>query len=157
MKFIAVIRLIVICLLCLSIGAAGSFFTSSTGWYQNLKKPSFNPPGWVFGPAWTILYIMMGISAFLILQKGLSGRAIQFALLLFTVQLLLNAIWTPLFFGLKSPLLAFIDVVLLWFGILVTIVKFYGLSKPAAVLLIPYLLWVTFASVLNFAILLLNR
>jgi len=157
MKFTVVIKLIVICLLCLSVGAAGSFFTSSTDWYQNLKKPSFNPPGWVFGPVWTILYIIMGISAFLVLQKGLSSNAVKMALVIFLIQLLLNAIWTPLFFGLKSPLLAFIDIVLLWFGILFTIVKFYGLSKPAALLLIPYLLWVTFASVLNFAILLLNR
>jgi len=157
MKFAIVMKLIVICALCLLVGAAGSFFPSSTGWYQNLKKPSFNPPGWVFGPVWTILYIMMGVSAFLILQKDISVNAVKTALVIFLIQLLLNAVWTPLFFGLKSPLLAFIDIVLLWFGILFTIVKFYGISKPAALLLIPYLLWVTFASVLNFAILLLNR
>ncbi len=158
MKFTLLIKLILICTLCLSVGATGSFFTTpSSDWYQNLKKPSFNPPGWVFGPAWTILYILMGISAFLILQKDLSGRAVQIALLLFAAQLLLNAMWTPLFFGLKFPLLAFIDIVMLWFGILFTIVKFYGISKTAALLLIPYILWVTFASVLNFSILLLNR
>jgi tryptophan-rich sensory protein len=100
---------------------------------------------------------MMGISAFLIWQKGLNIHTVKIALLFFIIQLLLNAIWTPLFFGLKSPTLAFADIILLWFAIVVTMVKFYSISKPASFLLIPYLLWVTFASVLNFSIVLLNR
>jgi len=158
MKPAAIIKLIITCILCLSVGWAGSLFTGSNlNWYQNLNKPFFNPPGWVFGPVWTALYIMMGISAFLIWQKGLTSRPVKIALFFFVIQLLLNAVWTPLFFGLKSPILAFTDIILLWFGILFTIVKFYSLSKPASFLLIPYLLWVTFAAFLNFSIVLLNR
>ena len=158
MKPAAIIKLIITCILCLSVGWAGSLFTGKNlNWYQDLNKPSFNPPGWVFGPVWTALYIMMGISAFLIWQKGLADRLVKTALVFFVIQLLLNAVWTPFFFGLKSPILAFTDIILLWFGILFTIVKFYSLSKPASFLLIPYLLWVTFAAFLNFSIVLLNR
>ena len=158
MKLAVVVKLIIVCILCFSVGLIGSFFTTAlSDWYQNLKKPSFNPPNWVFGPVWTALYIMMGISAFIVWQNGLDSYLVKIALGIFLIQLFLNAIWTPLFFGLKSPLLAFIDIVLLWFGILFTIFRFYGLSKSAALLLIPYLLWVTFASILNFAVLLLNR
>jgi len=158
MKPAAIIKLIITCILCLSAGWAGSLSTgSNSNWYQNLNKPSFNPPDWVFGPVWTALYIMMGISAFLIWQKGLNNNAVKIALLFFIIQLILNAIWTPLFFGLKSPILAFTEIILLWFGISLTIVKFYTLSKPASFLLIPYILWVTFAAFLNFSIVLLNR
>jgi tryptophan-rich sensory protein len=158
MKLTAILQMIIACTLCLAVGLTGSLFTSSvSSWYQNLNKPFFNPPNWVFGPVWTALYIMMGISAFLIWQKGLNIHTVKIALLFFIIQLLLNAIWTPLFFGLKSPTLAFADIILLWFAIVVTMVKFYSISKPASFLLIPYLLWVTFASVLNFSIVLLNR
>lgn len=151
--------LLVICIIiCLAAGFIGSFFTqTSTGsWYSNINKPSFNPPGWIFGPVWTILYILMGISLYLVLQKGLSNTNVKIAVLLFAVQLVLNILWSILFFGMQSPLAAFIEIVILWGFILWTILAFYPLSKPAAYLLIPYILWVSFASVLNFSIMLLN-
>lgn len=151
------IKLFFICCICLVPGFVGSFFTdSASGWYQNLNKPFFNPPGWVFGPVWTALYIMMGISAFLVWQKGIPKRKVKIALVFFAIQLLLNAIWTPLFFGLKSPLAAFIDIMFLWLAVLITIALFYKLSRAAAFLLTPYILWVTFAAVLNFSIMTMN-
>jgi len=157
MKIAAILKLIIACILCLSVGWIGSFFTdSASGWYQNLNKPFFNPPGWVFAPVWTALYIIMGVSVFLIWQKGLSERKVKIALIFFIVQLLLNAIWTPLFFGLESPFAAFVDIVFLWLAILITIVLFFKLSRAAAFLLIPYILWVTFAAVLNFSIWIMN-
>jgi len=157
MKLATTIKPVIACILCLSAGWIGSLFTSSTSdWYQNLNKPFFNPQGWVFAPVWTALYIMMGISAFLIWQKGLSERKVKIALAFFTVQLLLNAIWTPLFFGLQSPFAAFVDIIFLWLAILITIVLFFKLSRAAAFLLIPYIFWVTFAAVLNFSIMTMN-
>jgi benzodiazapine receptor len=157
MKLATIIKLIIACILCLSVGWIGSVFTdSASGWYQELNKPFFNPPGWVFAPVWTALYIMMGVSAFLIWQKGIPKRKVKIALVFFAVQLLLNAIWTPLFFGLKSPLAAFIDIIFLWLAILITIVLFCKLSSAAAFLLVPYILWVTFAAVLNFSIMAMN-
>lgn len=157
MKLTNIIKLIIFCILCLSVGWVGSVFTDSTpNWYQQLNKPSFNPPGWVFAPVWTALYIMMGVSAYLIWQKGLFEKKVKIALSFFIIQLLLNAIWTPLFFSLQSPLLAFIDIMFLWLAILITIVLFYKLSIAAASLLVPYILWVTFAMILNGAILLMN-
>jgi len=158
MKLSIIIKPVIACILCLSVGWIGSLFTDSTsGWYQQLNKPFFNPPGWVFAPIWTALYIMMGISAFLIWQMGLSERKVKIALIFFTVQLLLNAIWTPLFFGLQSPFAAFVDIIFLWLAILITIVLFYKLYKAAALFLVPYILWVTFAAVLNFSIMIMNR
>jgi benzodiazapine receptor len=157
MKIAAILKLIIVCILCLSVGWIGSLFTDSVSvWYQNLNKPVFNPPGWIFAPVWTVLYIMMGISAYLIWQKGVPKRKVKIALIFFTVQLLLNAIWTPLFFGLNSPFAAFVDIIFLWLAILTTIVLFYKLSRAAAFLLIPYILWVTFAAVLNFSIMVMN-
>jgi benzodiazapine receptor len=141
------------------IGVFGSLFTADSlnNWYANLKKPPFNPPDWIFGPVWTTLYIMMGISAFLIWRQGLDKKIIRIALACFIVQLSLNAIWTPLFFGLHSPLLGLIDIVLLLNAIIVTIYAFFQISRPAAILLIPYLVWVSFATVLNASLLFLNR
>jgi len=157
MKLATIIKLIIACILCLSVGWVGSLFTdSASGWYQELNKPFFNPPGWIFAPVWTALYIMMGISAFLIWQKGLSERKVKIALVIFIIQLLLNGIWSPLFFGLKAPLAAFVDIAFLWLAILITIFLFYKLSKAAAFLLIPYIFWVTFAAVLNFSIMTMN-
>ena len=148
----------IVCILCLSVGWAGSWFTGSvSNWYYELDKPFFNPPNWVFGPVWTALYILMGIAAFLVWQRGLSERAVRIALIFFAVQLLLNSIWTPLFFGLKSPLIAFVDISLLWLAILLTMIAFNKVSKIAALLLLPYLLWVSFAAILNASIWMLNR
>ena len=142
------------------VGLAGSLFTTADSlgnWYANLNKPSFNPPNWIFGPVWTTLYIMMGISAYLVWRKGLDSKPIRIVLVCFIVQLILNAIWTPLFFGLHSPLLGLIDIVLLLNAIIVTVFAFFKISRTAAILLVPYLAWVSFATVLNASIYLLNR
>jgi benzodiazapine receptor len=142
------------------IGLFGSFFTTAdtlNNWYAGLNKPPFNPPDWIFGPVWTTLYIMMGISAFLVWRKGLDDKVVRIALACFIIQLLLNAIWTPLFFGLQSPLLGLIDIVLLLNTIIVTIFVFSKISRSAALLLIPYLAWVSFATVLNASLYFLNR
>ena len=155
-KILLFIISVVICQLA---GVVGSFFTfnSVKTWYLTINKPVFNPPSWVFGPVWTILFLLMGISLFLVWSKGFDNPQVKIALLIFAAQLILNVLWSTLFFGLKSPLFAFVEIVILWIFILLTIINFYSISKPASYLLIPYLLWVTFASVLNFAIFLLNR
>ena len=139
-------------------GVIGSIFTPSAipTWYATLNKPSFNPPNWIFAPVWTLLYLSMGISAFLIWEKGISKKKIQVALLIFAFQLVLNVLWSFLFFGLKSPSLAFAGIIVLWLAIATTIYTFYKISKPAGLILIPYILWVTFAAFLNLAILALN-
>jgi len=139
-------------------GLIGSIFTGQSvdSWYQTLIKPEFNPPSWVFGPVWTILYLMMAVAAFFVWQKGLNKKAVKCALLVFVIQLALNVLWSFLFFGLQNPFFAFIELIILWIAILLTIIKFYKVSKPAAWLLIPYILWVSFAAILNFAIWQLN-
>ena len=141
------------------IGLFGSFFTTAdtlNNWYAGLRKPPFNPPDWIFGPVWTMLYIMMGVAAFLVWRKGLEDKVVRIALACYIVQLTLNAIWTPLFFGLQSPLLGLIDIVLLINAIIVTIFAFFQISRPAAILLIPYLAWICFATVLNASLYFLN-
>ncbi len=145
--------------LCLSAGGIGSAFTASAipEWYATLAKPSFSPPNWVFAPVWMLLYILMGFSAALVWQKGLQNPLVRTALVAFLIQLVLNMIWPVLFFGLRSPLYGLVDILFLWAMILVTIAQFSKVSIPAALLLIPYILWVTFASGLNLGIFLLNR
>ncbi|MBT6253640.1 tryptophan-rich sensory protein [Candidatus Uhrbacteria bacterium] len=140
------------------VGAAGAIFTAPAipAWYEGIVKPFLNPPSWVFGPAWTLLYLLMGIAAFLIWRHGYKKKKVKRALSVFAVQLGLNAIWTPIFFGAQNPALAFVDIVLLWIAILYTILLFYKISRPAAYLLIPYILWVSFASYLNLSIWILN-
>ena len=141
---------------------AACFVAASTGaicrpghWYDNLAKPSWQPPKRIFPIAWTILYIMIAISGWLIWRKvGFAGGAIP--LLIYGVQLILNAGWSVLFFGLKRPDLALIEVVLLWLSILATIVAFHPVDVDAALLLVPYFLWVSFASFLNLTICRLN-
>lgn len=137
-------------------GFIGSYFTISSinTWYVTLTKPSFNPPNFVFGPVWTILYILMGISLYLVLS---SKKKKDFALKLFSAQLILNASWSLVFFGLHNLLLSLINIVLLWIAIVWTIKEFIKINKTAGYLLIPYILWVSFASILNFSIFLLNR
>lgn len=137
-------------------GFIGGIFTqqSVTTWYLTLQKPVFNPPSWVFGPVWTSLYILMGIAAFLVYNKGY--KKARTALNFFFIQLFFNALWSFLFFGLKNPLLAFIEIIILWSLILVTTYYFYKVEKKAAYLMLPYLLWVSFATVLNFSLYILN-
>lgn len=139
-------------------GVIGSFFTISAipTWYTGLVKPALNPPSWVFGPVWTILYALMGIAAFLVWKNGWERKDVKIALGVFGIQLFLNAIWSIIFFGLQSSDWALVDIVLLWFAIVWTMVVFYKISKPAAWLLAPYLLWVSFASYLNYSIWILN-
>jgi benzodiazapine receptor len=140
--------------LCFSAAALGAFFRPDE-WYAALKKPSWNPPGWVFGPVWTLLYTLMAVSAWLVWKRG--GFAAQrLALRLFLIQLMLNAAWSPLFFGLHSPGVAFAEIILLWLAILATLAAFRPISRPATLLLVPYLAWVSFAAVLNFALWRLN-
>ena len=156
----SVARLLVACGISLAAGLIGSFTTMGEGfnlWYATIEKPSFTPPNWVFGPVWTILYLLMGVAAFLIWQKGVQFRMIRIALRWFLVQLVLNALWTPVFFGLHQIGWAFVVIVLLWIAIVVTTYCFARVSKTGAALLVPYLLWVSFAAVLNGAIWWLNR
>ncbi|MCL5090423.1 MAG: tryptophan-rich sensory protein [Patescibacteria group bacterium] len=143
---------------CELVGIAVTPFTLSSipTWYQTLTKPSFSPPNWVFGPAWTILYFLMGVAAYLVWIKGLEKKAVKTALSFFIAQLVFNFFWSILFFGLHSPMLGLIDISILWILILITIIKFYKISKTASYLLIPYLFWVTFATILNLSIFLLN-
>ncbi|MEX1015000.1 MAG: TspO/MBR family protein [Candidatus Paceibacterota bacterium] len=151
-------KLILSILVTLSAGFIGSMFTitSINSWYADLIKPELNPPNWVFGPVWTTLYVLMGIAAFLVWKKDWHKKEVKHAICIFSVQLLLNATWSIIFFGLQSPGLALINIVILWFMILWTIILFYKISKPAMYLLIPYILWVTFASYLNLSIWILN-
>ncbi len=144
--------------LCFLAGAIGSVFTyaSIPTWYASLNKPFFTPPNWLFGPAWTTLYILMGLSLYLVWKKGFKGKAEKQALYLFAAQLILNALWSFLFFGLQSPLYGFAGIVPLWLFILFTIWRFRKIDRNAALLLLPYIAWVSFAAALNFAVWMLN-
>ncbi len=150
-------KLLVSLILCYGVAFAGSLVTtpSITSWYNTLNKPFFNPPNWIFGPVWTLLYTLMAFSLFLVWKEKTSKKT-KPALIAFGVQLVLNFLWSFMFFYLHQPLLAFIAIVALWISILLTIKKFNTVSKTASQLLIPYILWVTFASLLNLTIVLLN-
>lgn len=153
------IKLIIALIIPQLFAIAGSLFTDTgtNSWYNLIEKPAFNPPNWVFGPVWTILYVLMGISAFLIWRQGLNKKEIRFALLIFIFQLSLNLFWSFIFFGLKNPGIALTEIISLWFAILATILAFYQINKIAAYLLIPYILWVSFAAFLNYSIWNLNN
>jgi translocator protein len=143
--------------LCFGVAAVGSVFTSSAmpEWYMSLEKPAFNPPSWVFGPVWTLLYAMMAVAAWLVWREAGFGGATA-ALTLFFIQLALNLAWSGIFFGLRQPGWALVEIVVLWAAILATMVLFFRHSTLAGWLLVPYLLWVSFASVLNAALWRLN-
>jgi benzodiazapine receptor len=140
-------------LICEAAGLIGTIFTSDSisTWYTTITKPSFNPPNWIFGPVWTTLFALMGVALYLVWKQR--NRK---ALYIFGAQLVLNILWSVIFFGLHSPMWAFVEIVILWLMILWTILTFYKINKVAAYLLVPYILWVSFASVLNFAIWRLN-
>jgi len=143
--------------LALSFAAAaiGGFFLPGE-WYASLRKPSWNPPNWIFGPVWTALYTIMAVAAWLVWKRGgFAGQRVPLSLYL--VQLLFNAVWSPLFFGLRHTALAFADIVLLWLAVLATVIAFWRSRLLAGVMLLPYLAWVTFACALNFALWRLNR
>jgi len=126
-------------------------------WYQTLDKPFFTPPSWLFGPAWGVLYILLAISVILIIKKGIKNKKVKDALKIFAIQLVLNLLWSPVFFGLKNILLALILILILWYFILETIKEFAKIDKTASFLLYPYLAWVSFAAALNFSFWLLNK
>ena len=151
-------RLIVSIIACQLAGVIGSVFTTPTipTWYAALAKPPFTPPSWLFAPAWITLYVLMGVSASLVWRVGLDRKQVRTALILFLVQLVLNALWSVAFFGLQSPLGGIIVIVLLWAAILLTILRFFTISTTAGALLVPYIAWVTFAATLNAYIYVLN-
>jgi translocator protein len=146
-----------ICFGASSLGALLMTRDSVNTWYAQLQKPGFTPPDWVFGPAWTVLYLLMAISVFLIWNKGLDHPKVKQSIGLFLIQLVLNAIWTPLFFGFHLIFPAFIDIIILWLAILATILAFRRISLLASILLLPYLIWVGYATVLNGSIWYLNQ
>lgn len=142
----------------LFVGYLGSLLTTPhiATWYSYLSKPVFSPPNWVFAPVWTTLYILMGISFFLILKDSKKGQFFRASWLSFAAQLLLNLYWSFLFFYVKNPPLAFYGIISLWSMIIVNFYYFYQIKKSAAYLLIPYIVWVTFAAALNYSIWYLN-
>ena len=144
--------------LCLAVGFAGSTFTPkpASWYYTTLVKPSWNPPDWLFPPVWTILFIMMGTALAKVLGTGWKKNEVNVGVVLFAIQLMLNLGWSASFFGMQSPLAGLVDIVLLWIFIVPTMLAFARVSKPASLLLVPYLCWVSFASYLNFTILQLN-
>jgi tryptophan-rich sensory protein len=158
MKIVDIGKLLISIILPLSIGAIAGMFTAQAipEWYATLNQPSFNPPNWVFGPVWTTLYIIMGISFFLI-WKLEAGKQRNQAIVIFLVQLLLNFGWSFFFFYFQMIGVALIEIVLLWSTIVLMLTRFYKLKPLAAYLNIPYLLWVTFATALNAAYFFLNR
>jgi tryptophan-rich sensory protein len=167
--------------ICELVGMVGAFFTMPAidGWYAGLNRPSFSPPDWIFAPVWTLLFFLMGISLYLVWKKGWKVKVSQKekkekvwnsytkklwtgawreenVIVIFILQLVLNIWWSVIFFGLEYPGLAFFEILMLWFAILYTILNFYRISKPAAYLLLPYILWVSFAIVLNYSFWMLN-
>jgi tryptophan-rich sensory protein len=153
------IGILVSILICELAGVIGSVFTTPSipGWYAGLTKSPLNPPNWIFAPVWITLYALMGISAYLIYESGKRKKEVRIALAVFAVQLVLNTLWSIVFFGAHMMFAAIIVILLLWGMILVTILLFYRISKTAAYLLIPYILWVSFATVLNISLYILNR
>jgi translocator protein len=155
----SVLKLVASLAVVLAAGAVGSLATAKTipTWYKGLAKPTFNPPDWLFGPAWSTLYLLMAIAAWLVWKQGIGAAGVKLALVVFLIQLVLNALWSVFFFGLRSPLAGLVDIVVLWLTILATIAFFSRVSVPAGVMLLPYIAWVSFAAVLNAAILRLNH
>jgi len=158
MKLRDVHKLVISIIVCEFAGIIGSIFTASAipTWYVSLNKPPFTPPNWLFAPAWAILYALMGIAAFIIWRKGLDNKGVKAALITFLIQLILNASWSVVFFGFQSLFGGVIVIVVLWVAILLTILRFLKISRTAGVLLLPYILWVSFAATLNISVWILN-
>ena len=151
-------KLLVSVLICESVGVAGSLFTvvSLSSWYNALNKPFFAPPNWMFAPLWVILYFLMGIAGYLIWKSVKSNPKARIALILFTLQLMLNFSWTAIFFGQRLAVGGLVVISMLWVVLLATIIAFYRVAWRPAVLLMPYFIWVIFAMVVNIYIVLLN-
>jgi translocator protein len=148
-----VTALIIFIVICFIAAGLGSLATTPKipNWYANLAKPAWTPPGWVFGPVWTLLYLMMAFAAWLIWrQLGLAGAKVPLAI--FAIQLALNSLWSFIFFGLQKPGYAAMEITVFWLAIIATMITFWRFSSLAGAMLIPYLLWVSFAAVLNFSI-----
>ncbi len=157
MKKQNLIKLIFSIVICQLAGIIGSVFTAPAiqGWYTGIAKPAFNPPSWIFAPVWTTLFLLMGISLYLIIREKQTPK-IRIAEYVFTIQLVLNIIWSVLFFGLQNPGAAFAEIIILWIAIAGSIYYFYKINKTAAYLLVPYIAWVSFATILNYSIFVLN-
>jgi len=153
-----VFKFIISILICQSAGIFGSIFTVEAvpDWYSTLTKPTFAPPGWVFGLVWIILYFLMGVSLYTVWVSESKPKIRKVFFIIFGIQLALNALWSLLFFGLKSPILGLVDILLLDIMVIITIIYAKSISKLAAILLVPYLVWIIFATILNSAIFLLN-
>ena len=158
MAKIDVTKLLASIIVCELAGIIGSIVTISniSTWYATLNKPSFAPPNWLFGPVWITLYLLMGISLYLVWMQGISKKEVKIGIALFATQLFINAIWSPVFFGLHALQLSFYIILAMWTFISLTMVRFFGISKPAAYLLVPYIAWVSIAAVLNYFIWILN-
>lgn len=154
-----ILKIVLVVVLCVTVGYLSGLVTreSILTWYVTLNKPSFNPPNWVFAPVWTLLYIMMGVAAGMIWTSNSDEQTTKKALGFFAIQLGLNALWSYLFFGLHNPLLALIEIILLWLMIFETYNLFKKIHKTAGFLMLPYLVWVSFATILNASIWWLNR
>jgi benzodiazapine receptor len=153
-----IFHLILAVLICQGAGLIGSLFTTPAipSWYTGLAKPVFSPPNWLFAPVWLSLYTLMGCAAYLIWNEGIAKKKVKTALIFFSIQLTLNSLWSVIFFGLRLPQAAFGGIIILWFFIFLTLLRFYKISKVAGLLLLPYILWVSFAAILNLTIAILN-
>lgn len=151
-------KLIASLVICQLVGLLGAIFTGPAipTWYAALEKPPFVPPEWTFSVVWTFLFLLMGISLYLVWNKGWDRRDVRLAIGVFGVQLFLNFLWSVLFFGMRLPLLGLVEIVFLWLAIVATIWLFYRISRTAGLLLLPYLAWVSFAALLNYYIWLFN-
>ena len=153
------LRFLISVTLPLLVGGLSGFATARgvQEWYPSLTKPPFNPPSWVFGPVWTLLYVMMGVAAYVVWQKGWESEVVRVALGLYLIQLILNGFWSILFFGMQSPGIAFVEILILWLAIAATVFWFWRVSPVAGILLLPYGAWVSFAALLNGSLWILNR
>ncbi len=151
-------RIILSILICQAAGIIGAIFTSTSAstWYTALIKPEFTPPGSVISAVWIMLFTLMGISLFLVWREGMNRQEVRNALYIFAAQLIVNVLWSGAFFGLRSPMAGMIVIAVLWALILFTIIRFWPVSRTAAILLFPYILWVSYAAFLNYSIWRLN-
>ncbi|MGC4040529.1 MAG: TspO/MBR family protein [Flavobacterium sp.] len=154
-----IVKIVLVVLVCVSLGFVSGMVTEKSvqTWFLTLEKPFFNPPNWIFAPVWTLLYIMMGIAAGLVWTSNADDKLVKKGLGFFAIQFALNMLWSYIFFGLRNPFLALIEIVLLWLMVWETFIVFRKVSKTAGHLMIPYIAWVSFATLLNASIWYLNR
>ena len=153
------LKLIIAIAIPVAVGGISGFFTATgvDSWYQTINKPSWNPPGWIFGPVWTTLYVMMGIALYLVWKSNASEGVKKNAVTIFAIQLILNFFWSFIFFDQQQPGWALVEIIIMWIAILLTIFAFAKVNKTAAWLLVPYISWVSFATILNYTIWKLNN